>query len=30
MSRALALADGETARTACARGALRRGVDEQT
>jgi hypothetical protein len=30
MSRALVPADGETARTACARGALRRGVDEQT
>jgi hypothetical protein len=30
VSRALALTDGETARTACARGTLRCGVDEQT
>lgn len=29
MSRALALAGGETARTACARAMLRRGADEQ-
>lgn len=30
MSRKLPLAEGETSRTACARGLLRTGVDERT